>query len=565
MTSTIPSADLRMAHMMERPLLLSSILSHAETAFPYQEVVARQPDDTLNRMTFPDFTRRCRLVAGNLVAGLNVRPGEIVATLAWNTLEHLELYFAIPGIGAVCHTLNLRYSDQQLTDIVNQAQNRIVFVETDQLDRILRIASDCPSLETIVVMGSVPDLTVDGITLYSHASLYNADHELAEWPEFDEKAASSLCYSSGSTGRPKGALYSHRSTVLYCLSGLASGQTLITPEAVVLAAVPMFHVNGWCKAHQALIAGAKLVLPGARMSGDSLPDLLDDEGVTVAFGVPTVWLGYVEHLRQHNRYPKTLKSIGFGGGTPTVGLIKTLHEDFNLSHCTGFGMTETTTGLGAGFYDPEFDTHSETQQRIIGQKQRPFFGIEIRNSPPARAPVPHDDVASGEMECRGHFVISKYFKDDEATSDAMTTDGWFRTGDVIAIDQQGRFRVVDRLKDLIKSGGEWISSQALESAASAHPMVAEAAVIGLPHPTWSERPLLLFRPMSGAEVDPRDISSHLKHHVPGWWIPKTIVEVTAIPRASTGKIDKNRLRSDYAGYQFNDNDELVLIGHPLQD
>ena len=547
-----------MSGMMERPLLLSSILMHAESAFPYQDIVARQPDGTKARVTFPEFSKRCRRVAGNLDAKLNIKPGEMVATLAWNSLEHFELYFAIPGIGAVCHTLNLRYPDDQLVYVLNKARNRVIFTEADQLSRVLSLADRCPDLEIVVVIGSLPEKLAGKIRILEYADLYDEKHTILQWPEFDERAASSLCYSSGSTGNPKGALYSHRSTVLYCLTGLASGLTSITPEATVLPAVPMFHVNGWCKAHQALIAGAKLILPGSQMSGESLVDLLDDEKVTVAFGVPTIWSSYFEHLKRINQRPKTLCTVGLGGGTPTKGLLKTIREEFGLEHCTGFGMTETTTGIGAGFYAPELHSMTAEEQTESGQKQRPFFGIEIRARQENEELAARDDSSAGELECRGHFVISEYFEDNEATADCLTDDGWFKTGDVISMDPEGRFRVVDRLKDMIKSGGEWISSQALESAASSHPEVIEAAVIGLPHPRWTERPLMLLRASEGVNLDTDSIRTLLKKQVPSWWIPEAIVLVDTIPHATTGKIDKKHLRATYSHWHYNDSGNIVV-------
>lgn len=557
MIETTQSDNLRFAMMMEEPLLLSSIVSHAASAFPYQEIVARRIDGGFDRITFADFEARCRKTAELLSTQLGARPGECLATLAWNTLPHLDLYFAIPSIGAVCHTLNIRYSDEQLAFIINKAKNRIAFVDRDQIKRIDKLADRCPTLETVVVLDDGTPPSLGRLKTYSYYDLLNRAEGLEEWPKFDERTASSLCYSSGSTGDPKGALYSHRSTLLYSLSGLASGQTGIHPQAVVLPAVPMFHVNGWCKTHQAFIAGAKLILPGAQMAGDKLADIIDEEEVTVAFGVPTIWLSYFDHLNAKNARPRSLKLIGFGGGTPTQGLLKRLH-DAGIAHRCGFGMTETTTGLAAGFDGPDFERADSEQKLEIGRSHRPFFGVSIRARTDTGELVPRDGKTPGEMECRGHFVISGYFEDEAASSDAFTEDGWFKTGDVIAIDKFGRFKVVDRLKDMIKSGGEWISSQNLESHASTHPAVSEAAVIGLPHPRWTERPLLIARLHQGETATAEDIKAHLAKSTPKWWLPNAIEIVDEIPRASTGKVDKPALRRRYSNQAFDEAGNLIF-------
>jgi len=557
MKDSLLSSDIRMAMMMEQPLLLSSIVTHAANAFPYQEIVARRLDNGLDRISFVEFETRCKKTASALQTRLDIRPGECVATLAWNTLPHLDLYFAIPGIGAVCHTLNLRYSDDQLAFIVNKARNRIAFVDSDQLGRIETLSDRCPSLETVIILDNGPAPSVGHLNFLSYTDLLANIEGLDEWPAFDERAASSLCYSSGSTGDPKGALYSHRSTLLYCLSGLASGQTGIDPNACVLPAVPMFHVNGWCKAHQALIAGAKLVLPGAQMAGERLADLIDDEAVTVAFGVPTIWLSYMDYLKAHRKEPTSLKLIGFGGGTPTKGLLKRLH-DVGLDHRCGFGMTETTTGLATGFDGPDFAEADPDAKLEIGRSHRPFYGVSVRARSDTGQLAPHDGKTPGEMECRGHFVISGYFEDEAAGSNAFTEDGWFKTGDVISIDQFGRFKVVDRLKDMVKSGGEWISSQALESLASTHLAVAEAAVIGLPHPRWNERPLLILRLHSGESITLDEIRDHISLSAPKWWLPDAIEVVETIPHASTGKIDKRALRQQYERYEFGNGNTLAV-------
>ena len=529
--------------MMERPLLLSCILEHGVRRFGHQEIVSREADGAVTRRSFADLGERCRRLAGALVDTLGVAMGDCVATMAWTTHRHLELYFALPGIGAVCHTLNPRYSDAQLVYILNHVGNRLAFVAPDLAERLRALQPQCPQLERLIVLDAEYDALVE------------ATAPLTPWPEFDERSGCSLCFTSGSTGAPKGVLYSHRSITLYALGGIATGANGMGPEDCALMCVPMFHVNGWSKPFQAMITGAKMVLPGPQMDGASLQDLIADERATTAYGVPTIWLGYFEHLEKTGRGPGSLRRIGFGGGAPPKGLLRAC-ERHGLTFSTGYGMTETVAGIGLGNHAPDLEKAEGDARLDLFRAHRPMFGIEAEARDADGAPLPADGRATGELVLRGNFIVGEYFDDPAATAAAFTEDGWFRSGDTVSFDRFGRLRITDRIKDLVKSGGEWISSLELESAASTHAAVAEAAVIGLPHPKWAERPLMLLRLKPGATLDAEDLRAHLAEAVPKWWLPDAMECVESIPRNATGKPDKLALRQRHAGWHYDESGAL---------
>ncbi|MEM7598149.1 MAG: AMP-binding protein [Pseudomonadota bacterium] len=517
--------------MMVKPLLLSQIVDYAAEVFGYQEIVSVGADGTSETISFRDFGDRCRRAARAMQTQYDVAMGERVATLAWTTRSHLELYFALPGLGAVIHTVNPRYSDAQIVYILNHAGNRVAFVDPDQVDRVHGLASQCPKLKHVVALDAAWDDTVTNTA------------PLEAWPDFPETAGSSMCYTSGTTGEPKGVVYSQRSTVLYTLSGLATGKLPLGSRACALLCVPMYHVNGWCKPFQAMVTGSKIVLPGKSMSGAALHKMIEAHGVTCGFGVPTVWLGLVEHLRGHNLDAGSLQSIGFGGGRVPRSLLAALRDDYGVAVETGYGMTETTTGLGLGSDGPDYWAGDAETQLDLLARQRPIFGNELR--------VDADrEETAGELQIKGHFVISHYFDNAAADATSFTEDGWFRTGDIVSLDDLGRLTVEDRLKDLIKSGGEWISSLALEQAACQHSDVMEAAAIGLPHPKWSERPLLIVSAREGSNLLAEDVSQFLADRVQSWWRPDAIVFETDLPRTATGKTNKKALRAAYSGWSF---------------
>ncbi len=517
--------------MMEKPLLLSQVVDYAAEVFGYQDIVSVGANDASETLSFRAFADRCRRAARAMQTQYDIAMGERVATLAWTTRPHLELYFALPGLGAVIHTVNPRYSDAQIVYILNHAGNRVAFVDPDQMERVQGLASRCPKLDHVVALDDAWDDLVS-----------DAD-PLEAWPEFAETAGSSMCYTSGTTGEPKGVVYSHRSTVLYTLSGLATGKLPLGTTACVLLCVPMYHVNGWCKPFQAMVTGSKIVLPGKSMSGAALHEMIKAHGVTCGFGVPTVWQGLVEHLRAKGVGAGSLQSIGFGGGRVPRNLLATLRDDFGVTVETGYGMTETTTGLGLGSDGPDFWAGDAETQLDLLARQRPIFGNELRLDTAG-------DKTEGELQIRGHFVISQYFDNAAADATSFTEDGWFRTGDIVSMDDLGRLTVEDRLKDLIKSGGEWISSLALEQAACQHGDVTEAAAIGLPHPKWSERPLLVVSAREGSHLTAEEVSQFLNGKIQSWWRPDAVVFEQDLPRTATGKTDKKALRAAYAGWSF---------------
>lgn len=534
--------------MMFMPLSMGQLLDYGARAFGYQEIVSYDADHRAERMSFAAFRTRCLAQAGHLRRALAVQTGERVATLAWTNRRHLELYFSVPGLGAVLHTINPRYSDDQIVYILNHAENRIVLVDPSQRARMEALAARCPGVERIVTLDDDWDAQV------------GAADPLADWVEVPETSGSSMCYTSGTTGEPKGVVYSHRSTMLYTLAGLATGKLALGTGASALMCVPMFHVNGWSKPFQAMMSGSKIVLPGPKMDGDSLLRVIDAEAVTCGFGVPTIWLGLVESMREQGRGPGSLRNIGFGGGAVPRSLLQALIEEFGIQPETGYGMTETTAGLALGSDGPDFDAGSRDERLDLYAAQRPIFGMDLKVEEDTGQEAPCDGRSTGELTLKGHLVIGSYYRNPEADRAAFTPEGRFRTGDVVSIDRLGRVRVQDRLKDIIKSGGEWINSAVLERECNAHPAVIESAAIGLPHARWSERPLLVVRKRPGASCSEADLRAFVKDRVQSWWCPDAVVFVDDLPKTATGKIDKKALRAQLAGWGYDPSGVLQRPG-----
>jgi len=528
--------------MMQDQLTLASVLRRAETLFSNKAIVSRLPDHSLHRTTYADMTRRAKQLALAL-RGLGVQPGDRVATLAWNHYRHLEAYFGIPCMGGVLHTLNLRLPAEDLVYIVNHADDKVLLVDQVLLPLVERIHANS-NIQHIIVMsddGTVPDGMLD----YEHL-LSSVD--VAEYQDdaIDEQQAAAMCYTSGTTGRPKGVLYSHRALVLHSMAEAMVDAMGLSEVDVVLPVVPMFHVNAWGLPFTATMVGAKQVLPGPFLDAPSLLELFAQERVTFTAGVPTIWLGLLQEL---DRAPGSwdlsrLRALFVGGQSAPISMIRGFQERHNLRVVQAWGMTETTPlGTVSTVLDELRDLPPDEQYAYRATQGRPAPFVEIR----ARGDdgiVPWDGTTLGEFEVRGPWVAASYYNNPEAAS-AFTEDGWFRTGDIVTIDPLGYMHIQDRTKDVVKSGGEWISSVALENALMGHPAVAEAATFAVPHPRWLERPMSVVVLKDGMTTTEDELRAYLAEQFPRWWLPDRITCIDAIPKTGTGKFQKSALRDTY--------------------
>ncbi len=530
--------------MMHRDLSIIDILKHASDAFPDTGIVSRVSDGSLHRYTYPEAYRRTAKLAHALTR-LGARPGDRIGTLAWNSFRHFELYYGISGIGAVCHTINPRLFRDQLAYIAAHAEDSIVFVDTDLVPIAERLSEDCPGIGRFVILSDrerMPGTCLPGAVSYEE--LIEGEDPEFDWPEIDEREAAGLCYSSGTTGNPKGVLYSHRSTVLHALGLAASCVVPYGIGATIMPVVPMFHVQAWGQAHVAPISGSGLVLPGRQLDGRSISDLIETEQVTIAVGVPTIWLGLLAELRHQGARQVSLGHLVTGGAAAPLAMIRELEEEFGVNVTQGWGMTETGPVCALGAEGPGLAAGGE--ERFRGKmKQRRLFGVEFRLVDDAGEVVAADGAGTGELQCRGHWIADGYFRDDDATDAALTADGWLKTGDVASLTAGGLMQISDRTKDLIKSGGEWISSIDLENQVMAHPDVAEAAAIAVPDQRWQERPAIIAVPREGSLLQAEDIRQHLQGRVAPWWVPEEIILASELPHTATGKVSKLRLREMY--------------------
>ena len=528
--------------MSERPLLVSAIIKHAAIYHSDTEIVSRTVQGVIHRYTYGEAEGRSKRLARVLLR-LGIGPGDRVGTLAWNTFRHFELYYAISGIGAVCHTINPRLFDDQIVYIVNHAADRLLFVDTSFVPLIERLAPHLPAgcrIVWIAEEGAEPATEVPALPCYE--ALISTEDEDFEWPEFDERTAAALCYTSGTTGNPKGALYSHRSTVLHAFGISLPDAIPLSARDTVCPVVPLFHACGWGTPYTAPMNGAKLVLPGPRLDGQSLYELFEAEGVTMSLGVPTVWLGFEAYLAASGARCSTLKWILSGGSAVAPTLIEAF-ERRGIMLRQGWGMTEMSPlGTTAALKAKHLGLNEETQIKVKAKQGRPVFGVEMKIIDDAGQPQRRDGKSMGELLVRGPWIVSGYFEDAEASAAAMDKDGWFRTGDVATIDPDGYMQIMDRRKDVIKSGGEWISSIDLENAAIAHPDVAEAAVVAVPHPRWAERPLLIVTPRPDRRPQCDDLLAFLGERFPRWMLPDDVVVLDELPHTATGKVMKTRLR-----------------------
>ena len=537
--------------MMDSPLLIQTLIEHAGRYHADTEIVSSTVEGTIHRYDYAEAESRAKRLAKAL-RRLGVGPGDRVATLAWNGHRHFELYFGVSGIGAICHTINPRLFHEQLDYIVNHAADKVLFFDTSFAPLVEKLAPQWKPVRHYVAMtdrAHMPASKLPGLLCYEE--LIAAEDAALDWPSFDENTASSLCYTSGTTGNPKGALYTHRSTVLHSFACCAANNTAFSMRDSVLPVVPMFHANAWGVPYSATMAGSKLVFPGPHLDGASLHTLIEKEAVTITLGVPTVWLGLLKHLEESGRRIDGVDRVLIGGSAAPAAMIRTFEERYGAKAIHGWGMTEmspvgTVSTLKAKFYRRSTDE----QLQVKSKQGRPLYGVEMKLVDGEGRRQPHDGVSRGELLVRGPWIVSGYYNDAAASAAALDQEGWFRTGDVANIDADGYLQLVDRHKDVIKSGGEWISSIDIENAAVGHAEVAEAAVIGVPHPKWAERPLLIVVPKQGKQPGKEAILRFLQDKVAKWALPDDVVFVSEIPHTATGKILKTKLREQFRDYRL---------------
>ncbi|MDY6921846.1 MAG: long-chain fatty acid--CoA ligase [Pseudomonadota bacterium] len=530
--------------MMNTQLSIASILQHAEKVHRKSEIVSRKPEGGLFRYTYADAARRARQAA-NLLTRLGVKQQDRVATLAWNTHRHYELYYAVSGSGAILHTVNPRLFPEQIVYILNHAEDEVLFLDLQFVPLIEAIRDQLPKLKHVVLMVDAERMPESKLDLLCYETLLQEASAHYDWPALDENLAATLCYTSGTTGNPKGVLYSQRSTVLHALASLSGEALSMGNRSVVLPVVPMFHVNAWGVPYAATAAGAKLVLPGAGMDGASLYELIDSEQVTQMLGVPTVWLGLLQYCEKERCTMTSVEQVVIGGSAAPMSMIKGFQEKHNAFVVHAWGMTELSPMGTVNSMNAYMASLDQAQRYQLQVKQgRPIYGIELRIVDDAGNSLPQDGNAFGRLQARGPWVASSYYKLEDQSD---WQDGWFDTGDVATIDEQGYMNIVDRAKDVIKSGGEWISSIDVENIAIGHDAVAECAVVGVPHPKWDERPLLLVVLEPGASLTREEMLEYLADKVVKWWLPDEVLFVDELPHTPTGKLLKRQLRDQYQG------------------
>ena len=538
--------------MQDRPLLISSLVEHAATFHPTTEIVSRLPEGTVHRTNWRDMCFLSRQVAQAMQV-LGVQAGDRVGTLAWNSYRHLSLYYGVSGSGAVLHTVNPRLFPEQIDYIINHAEDQVLFFDVGFAPLVAQLAPSLKSVKHYVVMtdrAHMPELDLPNLHCFDE--LMAAQSTRFTWPEFEERSASSLCYTSGTTGNPKGVLYSHRSTMLHTLMELAPDTFGISSAETLLLIVPMFHANAWGAPYAAAMVGAKLVLPGPHLDGESIFNLMLQERVTFSQGVPTVWLMLFQYLDAHPELdPKSLgvKRVGIGGAAVARSMLERFEKQFGAEVVQGWGMTETSPiGVISKLLPKHAQVSAEDLVKTKLKQGRGVWGVDLKIVDEHGQALPWDGVAFGHLHVRGPWVTSGYFKSEGGQ--VLDAEGFFPTGDVATIDPDGYLQLVDRAKDVIKSGGEWISSIDVELCANSHPGVAESAVIGVAHPKWQERPLILVVRRAGPQVSADELTSHLSARLAKWWLPDEILFVDELPHTATGKILKTKLREQYKNHRL---------------
>lgn len=533
--------------MQASQLLIIDLLKHAVRRHPQQQIVSRRIEGDIHRYSYAEcYQRSCQLA--HSLDKLGVQPGDRVATLAWNTYRHMELYYAVSGIGAVLHTVNPRLFAEQIEWILNDAQAQWLFVDACFAELAASVVDQVPQLRDVIVLADnkAEVLAKCQPKLYAYEQLLYAQPTAYDWPALHEDSAALLCYTSGTTGHPKGVLSSHRAMVLHAQATASAELLDLRADTVLMPMVAMYHAGAWGAPYAAPLAGCKLVLPGSGMSGPAMYELIDSERVTVGLGVPTIWLTLHNYLHEAARQVPTLERVCVGGAASPLGLVKIFDEHYDVYWQPIWGMTETGPLACSAPPEPSLMALPKEQRYAIQTTAgRACFGVAMQIVDASGNPLPHDGNTSGELRVRGPWIASSYFQRDDPDTFA---DGWLATGDIAVIDPNGYMKVVDRKKDVIKSGGEWISSLDIENISSQHPAVNESCVIGVKHPKWDERPLLLIVRNKGTTVEKADIYDFLEGKIAKWWMPDDIIFVSELPHTGTGKLVKNELRKHYQNY-----------------
>ena len=527
--------------MMDYPLTLDRIVEHGNRLYGHKTVATKLPDGSWHRYTYAELYRRTKRLA-NALEGLGVEPGDRVGTFSWNNYQHLELYYAVPGCGAVCHTLNIRLSAEQLAFIINHAEDKVVFVDATLLPLFEAVVDQVGCVEHFVLFNGDGAATGLPRTMLYEDLIEGASDDY-QWAVDDENRAMGLCYTSGTTGDPKGALYSHRSMYLHTLGESHANAIGVCERDVVLPVVPQFHAMAWGLPYSCVFAGAAMVMPGPHLQPEALADTIAEEGVTIAAGVPTIWIGLYQELKARPRDLSCLRHLVVGGSAMPRALIEAFEKELGIDVLHAWGMTEMSPlGTICRLQRGHGDLSDAAQWDIKARQGYPIAGVEMRLLDDAGAQVPWDGQSMGEVQVRGPWTAKSYFK-REPSADNFTADGWFRTGDVATMSPEGYMQITDRTKDLIKSGGEWISSIELENALVGHEGVLEAAVVAVADDKWGERPLAAVVLAEGADtLEEAELRAYLEGSFPRYWLPDTFIFVDDLPKTSVGKLDKKRIR-----------------------
>ena len=539
--------------MMDMPLLISDLITHADRHHGDTEIVSKRVEGKtdagdFHRYTYKDAHTRARRLAKAL-AGLGVKANDRVATLAWNGYRHFEIYYAVAGAEGVIHTINPRLFPEQVTYIANHAEDKVLFVDLTFVPLLEKVAPGLKTVKHFIVMTDRAHMPKSDLkNLLCYEDLIEANDDKLEWPTFDEKTASCLCYTSGTTGNPKGVLYSHRSTILHAYAAGLPDALNLSAADTILPVVPMFHVNAWGLPYSCALTGAKLVFPGQHLDGKSLHEMFETEGVTMSAGVPTVWLGLLNYMKENKLRFSTLKSTVIGGSACPPAMIRTFQEEYGVKVLHAWGMTEMSPlGTVATFKGKHLKADKESRYQVQYKQGRVIFGVDMKIVDTEGKDLPHDGKAFGDLLVKGPWVTKSYFKGEGGDP---LQDGWFPTGDVATIDPDGNMQITDRSKDVIKSGGEWISSIDLENIAVAHPAIQEAAVIGIRHPKWDERPIVVAIKKPGASVTRDELLKFYEGKIAKWWMPDDVVFVEQLPHTATGKLSKLTLRGEMKDYRL---------------